>query len=235
MMSCLKHFPGHGAALDDSHVALPTVEADLELLEGRDLLPFREGIAAGAPAVMTAHVTYPALDPKAPATFSKRILGGLLRERLRFGGLVVSDDLEMQGAVGTYPLDEGARRALRAGADVVVVSGMLLAERDLGGLLDFLERSFLSERKTAALAASSLARIGTAKGRYLGDAWSADAGARTSPSTSAWPSSSCTAGRGWPGCWSTFVPSDRCSRNWSTPGSRSSTTAAWRLTARRTW
>ena len=91
--ACAKHFPGHGAARVDSHLALPTVEVG----EG-ELAPFRSAIAAGAAAVMPGHLRVPALD-EAPASVSPRILGDLLRGRLGFGGVIVTDALDM-GAIG---------------------------------------------------------------------------------------------------------------------------------------
>lgn len=135
MLSCLKHFPGHGGACEDSHVAAPVDDRPAgEILEG-DLLPFRTGIAAGAPAVMTAHVTFPAIDAAEPATFSPAIIEGLLRRDLAYDGVVVSDDLEMAGAAGRYSLADASVRALAAGVDLLIVSGMILPGRNLPELL----------------------------------------------------------------------------------------------------
>lgn len=117
--ACPKHFPGHGDTAQDSHLALPTVDADLAVVEARDLPPFAAAIAAGAEAVMTSHILLPQLDPDAPATFSRPILQGLLRERLGFEGAVVSDALDMQGASGGIGIPEAAVRALAAGCDLL--------------------------------------------------------------------------------------------------------------------
>jgi beta-N-acetylhexosaminidase len=114
--ACAKHFPGHGDTAVDSHLNLPTVEGDLELA----LLPFRAAIAAGVQAVMTAHLLVPALDD-APATLSRRILTGLLREELGFGGLVLTDALEMRAISSGVGVEEGAVRALEAGADALCI------------------------------------------------------------------------------------------------------------------
>src|SRR5262249_40315408 len=86
-----KHFPGHGRATVDSHHALPDVEAPLGDLERNDLFPFREAFAAGCPAVMVAHVRYRGLDSTLPASLSPEVIGSLLRDRLGFTGLVLSD------------------------------------------------------------------------------------------------------------------------------------------------
>lgn len=99
-LTCAKHFPGHGRTRGDSHLTLPTVDADAATL-GAELAPFRAAIDAGAETVMTAHVAYPALDPAgAPATLSRPIVDGLLREALGFDGLVVTDALIMAGVTG---------------------------------------------------------------------------------------------------------------------------------------
>ena len=90
-----KHFPGHGRTAVDSHLALPEVDAPLADLERTELLPFRQALAAGCPAVLVAHVRYPALDPEWPASMSPEVIDGLLRRQMGFDGLVLSDDLEM--------------------------------------------------------------------------------------------------------------------------------------------
>ncbi len=131
-LACAKHFPGHGRTIADSHVELPVVQAaaaDLEL----DLAPFRAAIDAGVDSLMSAHVAYPALDDGAtPATLSRAILTGLLRERLGFDGLVVTDALNME-ALGAAEAGEAevALRAVAAGCDALLypVDVELLATR----------------------------------------------------------------------------------------------------------
>jgi beta-glucosidase-like glycosyl hydrolase len=120
-LACAKHFPGHGRTVTDSHLGLPVVDASPDVLEA-DLLPFRVAVERGVDSVMTAHVAYPALDPSGrAATLSRRIVTGLLRERLGFGGLVVTDALIMAGALGA-DADEGqaAVSALAAGCDALL-------------------------------------------------------------------------------------------------------------------
>ncbi len=121
--ACLKHFPGHGDTVADSHVALPVVAASVDVLGSRELVPFRAGVAAGAVAVMTSHVVVRALDPGQPATFSARATR-LLRapdgeSGLGFQGLLVSDALDMQGASGEIGVPAAAVRALVAGVDLL--------------------------------------------------------------------------------------------------------------------
>lgn len=120
MACCLKHFPGHGSTTLDSHLALPRCDADRATLEARDLAPFRAGRDAGAGAVMTAHVVYPALDAERPATFSRAAVTDLLRGTLAFEGVCITDALEMKGAAEGRGPAEAARRALAAGADLLL-------------------------------------------------------------------------------------------------------------------
>ena len=93
VLSCGKHFPGHGDTEKDSHLELPVVRRSRAELEQTELVPFRAAIAAGVPMLMSAHVLYPALDPEHPATLSRAILTDLLRGELHFDGVVASDDL----------------------------------------------------------------------------------------------------------------------------------------------
>ena len=116
--TCLKHFPGHGDTEVDSHLALPACRADAATLERREIAPFRAHLSAGA--VMSAHVVYPALDPAGPATFSRAIVHDLLRGRLGFEGVCITDALEMKGASGAGGFTEAARRALEAGCDLLL-------------------------------------------------------------------------------------------------------------------
>ena len=159
IISCAKHFPGHGATDADSHHASPRIERSRAEIEAVDLPPFRSAIAAGVPTIMTTHITFPTLDPDLPATFSPAILGGLLRDDLGYSGLVVSDDLEMAGASERFTLTEGAARSLGAGADLFLVSGMLLPERDVPGLLDGLERLLVKGALEAADVDDSRRRV----------------------------------------------------------------------------
>lgn len=116
-----KHFPGHGATLLDSHVARPVSERAVSQLEACELLPFRDALAAGIEAIMTAHVVYPTWDAQYPATLSPTILTGLLRERMAFQGAIVTDDLGMAGVSEALPWEDVPVQALRAGADMLLL------------------------------------------------------------------------------------------------------------------
>jgi beta-N-acetylhexosaminidase len=115
---CGKHFPGHGDTLTDSHLELPRVTHDRARLDAVELAPFRA--AAKLPAFMSAHVVYDALDPK-PATLSKRVATELLRGEIGFGGVLISDDLEMKAVSKTYGAGEAAVLAVEAGCDALLV------------------------------------------------------------------------------------------------------------------
>jgi beta-N-acetylhexosaminidase len=119
--ACGKHFPGHGDTSVDSHHDLPLVEHPVEALREREFLPFAAAIAAGVATIMTAHVFLPAIDDDRPATLSRRIVTGLLRESLGFEGLIVSDDLEMKALTKQYEVPESAVLAVEAGCDSLLI------------------------------------------------------------------------------------------------------------------
>ncbi len=116
-IACAKHFPGHGDTASDSHLELPVVEKDPPDLDQVELAPFRACLAAGVATVMTAHVVYPGWDEDLPATMSTRIVDGILRKRLGFGGVVFSDDLEMKAVRGRFPLEQQLTEASFATVD----------------------------------------------------------------------------------------------------------------------
>ena len=116
--ACVKHFPGHGDTSMDSHLALPIVDVDLDILAGRELVPFAAAVDAGVAAVMTSHLLVPAVDPDLPATLSPRVLA-LLRGGLGFTGLIVTDALDMAGVSDGRGIPEAAVLSLVAGADLL--------------------------------------------------------------------------------------------------------------------
>ncbi|WP_328460179.1 glycoside hydrolase family 3 protein [Actinoplanes sp. NBC_00393] len=120
---CAKHFPGHGDTAVDSHHDVPLIAKSIAELEACELVPFRAAIAAGAQVVMTGHLLIPAYDAELPATLSRPILTGLLREQLGFEGLIVTDGIEMQGVRRRYGLAGATVRALAAGVDAICVGG----------------------------------------------------------------------------------------------------------------
>lgn len=122
VIATAKHFPGHGGAVGDSHDTLAVADADLPTLWDRDLLPYRLLIREGLPAIMSAHVGFPRIiDPATPASLSPFFLRELLRVRLGFDGIVISDDLEMQGALGALDTPAAAVRAIEEGTDLLLI------------------------------------------------------------------------------------------------------------------
>jgi beta-N-acetylhexosaminidase len=123
VVSAAKHFPNHGAANSDSHVSLPVIRHDAQTLRSYDLPPFEAAIDAGVPMVMVGHLVYPAIDPDHPASLSADAMS-MLRGDLGFKGVVVTDDLAMQGATGGRPPARAAVDAVEAGADLLLISSV---------------------------------------------------------------------------------------------------------------
>ena len=121
ILACGKHFPGHGDTATDSHLELPRIDHHWERLETVELLPFARAAAAKLPMIMTAHVVFAALDPTRPATLSPQVVTGLLREKLGYRGVIVSDDLDMRAIAGHMGADVAAVAAIRAGCDVLLL------------------------------------------------------------------------------------------------------------------
>jgi beta-N-acetylhexosaminidase len=189
VLACAKHFPGHGDTALDSHFDLPTLPFDLPEMEHRELLPFRAAIAAGVASVMTAHILFPALDPALPATLSGPILTGLLRERLGFDGLIVTDCLEMKAVADRWGTARAAVLAAKAGADMVLVchtrerqretfAALLDAARSgelpAGRLDNAVGRILAAKRRLAALPHPGLDVIGSPKHQAVRDELAAD-------------------------------------------------------------
>ena len=121
VLSCGKHFPGHGDTATDSHLELPRVDHAWDRLDKVELAPFRLAVKANLPMLMTAHVVFAALDDKRPATLSEQVVAGLLRGKLGYRGVIVSDDLDMRAIAGTMGIDQAATQAIRAGCDVLLL------------------------------------------------------------------------------------------------------------------
>ncbi len=161
ILSCAKHFPGHGDTQVDSHFGLPHVGGDLE----PHLVPFRAAIAAGVDSILTAHIVFPALDTY-PATLSRRIVTGLLRRELGYDGLVLTDSMTMKAVADTYGLRAGAVLALLAGVDMICVNSD--HESQLG-VRDALVEAATSGRLPAERLAEAAGRV-SALAALAGDA-----------------------------------------------------------------
>lgn len=164
-----KHFPGHGDTSVDSHLALPRVEADLERLRRVELAPFAAQIAAGVPALMSAHVVFAALDDSVPATLSEPVLTGLLRQELGFTGLVVTDFMDMRAITDHFGAGEAAVRALLAGADLLLLGPDIERQREVKTAL---QHALASGRLPEARLQDAISRIEAVATSYRPD-WEA--------------------------------------------------------------
>ena len=162
VVSSAKHFPNHGVAVTDSHTGLPVVDHDLRTIESYDLPPFRAAVRAGVPMVMVGHLVYPAIDPELPASLSPKAIG-LLREDLGFDGVVVTNDLAMVGATGGESPAQAAVAAVKAGADLLVISSPPQQQADAyEAVVRAVESGEISRERLEA----SLERIERIKERY---------------------------------------------------------------------
>ncbi len=164
VLACAKHFPGKGNARVDSHLTLPIIEKTAEHLNQHELLPFKRAIAEKVAAIMTAHVFFPAFEsaPDLPATLSKSVLTGLLRNQLKFDGLLITDDLEMGAITEKYGIAEAAHLSFAAGADLLLICHQLEQERAAAEkLLSKINSSTEMQKRFS----ESLARIDRARKR----------------------------------------------------------------------
>jgi beta-N-acetylhexosaminidase len=127
--ACGKHFPGHGDTVVDSHDELPVVEHERPRLDATELVPFRAAIAEGVAMIMTAHLLVPALDADRPASLSKLVMTDLLKRRLGFRGVVVSDDMGMKAVSTAQPLADTMVDAIEAGCDVALLCNSTVGEQ----------------------------------------------------------------------------------------------------------
>jgi beta-glucosidase-like glycosyl hydrolase len=167
--ACAKHFPGHGATSQDSHLEIPTVDADLELLERREIVPFRAAIAVGVCSIMTAHLRVPSLTGDTPATLSAAAVTGLLRGTLGYDGVVISDALDMRAASDAIGIPEAAVRALSAGSDLLCL-GSKEYEDSVRAIRERIMDAVRSGRLAAERLEQAAARVAALK------AWLARAG-----------------------------------------------------------
>ena len=165
LAACGKHFPGHGDTSTDSHFELPLVEHPPDRLRAIEFEPFRAAVAAQVAFIMTAHVLVPSIDDTRPASLSPDIVQKLLREELKFEGVILSDDLEMKAISAEHEVPEAAVDAIRAGCDgVLVCSGDI----DLQGrTLETLVRAVESGRIPATRHDDAFARLKRTKQRFL--------------------------------------------------------------------
>ncbi|MBO8192218.1 glycoside hydrolase family 3 protein [Streptomyces oryzae] len=158
--ACAKHFPGHGDVAVDSHHDLPAYGAGREEIAAQALPPFRAAVAAGVRAVMSGHLLVPALDPGLPATLSRTVLQGVLREELGFDGLIVSDAIEMGAVSRPYGIGGATVRAVAAGVDAVCVGGESAGEDTVDALVTALADAVAGGQLAMERLAEAAGRVG---------------------------------------------------------------------------
>ena len=164
--ACGKHFPGHGDTSTDSHLELPLIEHPPERLRDVELVPFRAAVEAQVATIMTAHILVPSLDESRPATLSKRIVTGLLRQELGYQGVILSDDLEMKAIAATYEVPSAAVMAIEAGCDgVLICSGDHATQ---AAALEALIHAVEDERLSPSVVDDALRRQERVKERFFG-------------------------------------------------------------------
>jgi beta-N-acetylhexosaminidase len=165
IMAVAKHFPGIGRTTLDSHRDRPVLDVDLTALEAFDLVPFRAAVDRAVAGIMLAHILYTGLDPKWPASLSPRIARDLLRKRMGFKGIVMTDDLEMGAIERHYGFDVTMRQVLKADIDVVLIChSREKLDRAFGVMVGKIGKSETIRRAAEA----SAARIMALKTHYLG-------------------------------------------------------------------
>lgn len=163
--ACGKHFPGHGDTSTDSHVELPLVEHPPERLRETEFAPFRAAIEAQVATIMTAHVLVPALDDSRPASLSKRVVTDILRNELRYDGVILSDDLEMKAIAREYAVPAAAVMAIDAGCDgILICSG---DHQTQAASLEALVHAVEEDRLRIARVEDALKRQQRVKERFL--------------------------------------------------------------------
>ncbi len=153
VLPIIKHIPGHGRALSDSHLELPVVKAKLAELDARDFAPFR--VLSDMPMAMTAHVVYTAIDRSRPATTSKKAIKKIIRESIGFDGLLMSDDLSMKALTGDFK--QRAKESLSAGCDVVLHCNGDMAE--MKGVMSGVGRMGKEARRRAQAVMGRLVKV----------------------------------------------------------------------------
>jgi len=165
IMAVAKHFPGLGRATMDPHRHLPIIDVDETEMETVDLPPFQGAIEAGVSSIMSSHALYPVMDPDTPATLSVSVIDGVLRKKLGFDGLVITDDLEMGAIKQKWGVVNGAVRAFEAGCDILLIceNQHLVLES-----MDALKSRLLKGEVPTTRLHEATGRINKAKARFLG-------------------------------------------------------------------
>jgi len=156
-----KHFPGHGNTFEDSHEELPVISLTLDFLLKREIMPFVSAIDTDVDAIMPAHIVYEKIDEKAiPATFSEKILTQILRGKLGFQGIIISDDLEMKAISDNFSINESTLLSVKAGVDMLLICHSCDKQIEA---IESLEEAVTKKRIEESSIDLSLERIGRIK------------------------------------------------------------------------
>lgn len=168
--ACAKHFPGHGSAKGDTHLEMSLDPSDAKMIFTGHLLPFREALKAKVASIMVSHVIYPALDSRFPASLSSKIMVGLLREKMGFKGIIITDDLEMRAIALKMDPVQAAVEAIKAGADMAIVSRNSLPRIPIRTILNELEKAASRGDLPPKRLRESLERVTSFRRRWKGGA-----------------------------------------------------------------
>ena len=165
IMAVAKHFPGIGRTVVDSHIELPSCEYDLDELEDYDLIPFADSIDTGVAGIMLSHAIYPKIDPQWPASLSPHIALKLLRQRMRFSGISMTDDLDMGAIARNYDIKTAIGQILQAGIDMTLICHK---GPNIGLAYKEILLRLLGSQEVNAMGIESVKRIMAFKEKYLG-------------------------------------------------------------------
>jgi beta-N-acetylhexosaminidase len=169
--ACAKHFPGHGGVQEDSHLTLPRDPAPLSVLQETNLRPFSSAIRTRVASILVGHVVYEALDTDLPASMSPHMIQDLLRRRMGFEGLVLTDDLEMDAVADRWDSLSGTIQAIRAGADMAIVGRYLKGDIDVQDLIEGLEEALRKGLIPKDRVASSFRKVMAFKRAWIPPQW----------------------------------------------------------------
>lgn len=159
-----KHFPGHGDTSDDSHLTLPVIPYDMDRLNKVELFPFARAVKSGVESVMTAHISYPKIiNDNTPATLSKYFLSDILRKKMKFSGIIITDDMEMHAISRNYGIGKAAVMSIKAGTDIVLVSSN---GKSIGEIVSTIKSSVTTGELSVNRIDESVVRIIETKLRY---------------------------------------------------------------------
>jgi beta-N-acetylhexosaminidase len=159
VLACPKHFPGHGDTAVDSHLGLPSIDADRAALAARELRPFAAVAQEPVHLIMTAHIVYPAIDPGVPATMSRVLVGDVLRGELGYRGAVVTDDIGMRAVSAMFDAPGACARVLSSGTDLIMICSHWTSTDRAYELVRDLERARADGSLTPATLAAAGARV----------------------------------------------------------------------------